>query len=107
MELARYFRRHHRFLAVFAFQAVLGLGMLDVYRVAHEYLEPDCPARTTGNPNTCFICSHLSYISADTPETVPLSVHTQGQVREIVLVVDRVCSAEIHESPARSPPASA
>jgi len=98
--------RRRPLAVLLAFQAILGLGMLEIYYVAHQILEPDCPARTTGNPNTCFFCSHLSFIAVEeTPACTP-PLRPDARLMDVDTYADRTLSVDILETPARSPPVS-
>jgi hypothetical protein len=85
---------------------MLGLGMLEIYYVAHQILEPDCPAHTSNNPNACYFCSHLSFIAIEAAPSVVPPVRPDAQVTVIAARVDRILSADILQTPARSPPVS-
>ncbi len=99
--------QQRRTLAILiAFQAILGLGMLEFYYVIHQIYEPDCPTTTTGNPNDCYFCSHLSFIALESTPGLEPPRRPDAQVAVLEKSFDRPCSGDILDTPARSPPAS-
>ncbi len=106
MGISSIWQRHRTLAVLLVFQVVLGLGMLEVYYVAHQILEPDCPARTSNNPNTCYFCSHLSFIAVEETPFVASPTRPDTRMMELVTVADRTISTDILQTPARSPPVS-
>lgn len=101
-----HWHRRRLLLALFAVQAILGLGLLEVYFVAHQLQDPECPGQTSGNPNSCFFCSHLSFVAAEAAPAVAPPVRPDAQVVLLAAADVHAASVDVLETPARSPPAS-
>ncbi len=100
--------RHSRrvLLILLAVPAALGLGFMELGYVAHQLAEADCPADVTGNPNDCWLCSHLSFVAMEGTPGFEAPGRSDIRVADLVPSADRILSADLLDTPARSPPAS-
>ena len=86
--------------------AILGLGLLGVYAVLHMIAEPDCPARVSGNPNDCYVCSQLASLALEETPALELPIQVDVRIANPILLEERISSPDLLDLSARSPPAS-
>jgi len=66
------YARLRAFLAACSLLAILGLFAFESSRIAHYILEPDCPARRSGNPADCAFCVQFELVPAELAPEVTL-----------------------------------
>jgi hypothetical protein len=100
-------RRLRPVLTLLVFQAVVGIFAVEGFKVVHWAMEPDCPARETGNPAACLFCSHFSLLVGETTPAleppVPCRIALLGTPDDVLLIP---APGEVL-NPGRSPPAAA
>jgi hypothetical protein len=91
-------------LAVFAALTILGLFAFESCRIAHYVLEPNCPARESGNPADCAFCTQFELVPAElAPEAI---LPDLSEIIGIAAETRALCRPEEHRlTPrGRSPP---
>ncbi len=98
------YARLRTLLAVFAFLTILGLFAFESCRITHYILEPDCPARRSGDPADCPFCTQFELVPAELAPEAALP-----DVSELVAIAaepETCCPLDEHQlTPrGRSPP---
>lgn len=97
-------RHHSRWLSVFALAGAFALIGLDAILVLHHVAEDACPARETGDPFDCYICTALLRLGLELPSVAPVPAPQPGELLALppadTLSAERAAAFAL----ARSPP---
>ncbi len=102
--LHRLLRHHSRLLSAVALVAALAVVGLDAILVLHHVAEDACPARETGDPFDCYVCTALLRIGLELPSIATVPAPQPGELLTPPAAATLPVARALCFALARSPP---
>lgn len=100
-------RTTQRWIHIGVLLAILSLGSLEGLKALHHLGEDPCQGELTGDPCTCFLCSHFTYLSGDLTVVPTIAPPTVSAILIPSPSPEQPDAPIVLPSTARSPPTAA